>query len=314
MTDGTSRVIVAPIDGSEYSQNAIEYLCALYTGILDVQVILCHILPVLPPLFTDPELQSEVVEHLELLEEKNLEIGEKILSKGKKKFLANGFADRQIETVIRNKEFGVARDICLFAEKRNADAIVLATKGRGRLTFPFMGRIAGNALEYSRKIPVWLVNDKIPGKNVLIGIDASENALRAADYAGVMLTGTGCSVTLFHSYRSLRRFLPKEVLDAVPNSELEKIWYQMAGQEVMPYIEKAKGILIRAGLKESMISCHQVEGSRSAAHDILEEARKMNSGTIILGRRGLSGIKELIMGSVTRKIIHNSREMTVCVV
>ena len=33
-----------------------------------------------------------------------------------------------------------------------------------------------------------------------------------------------------------------------------------------------------------------------------------------MGRRGLSGIKELIMGCVTRKIIQNSGEMSVCVV
>jgi nucleotide-binding universal stress UspA family protein len=73
-------------------------------------------------------------------------------------------------------------------------------------------------------------------------------------------------------------------------------------------------MLIRAGLTESMIAFRRVERSRSAAHDILEQARKMNGGTILLGRRGLSGIKELIMGCVTRKIIHNSGEISVWVV
>jgi nucleotide-binding universal stress UspA family protein len=309
-----NKIIVVPIDGSEYSKNSIKYLCEWYADNQDVKIILCYILPSLPPLFNDPKFRHKTSPQLKELEKKNLEMGERILRDGKKTFLEKGFADQQIQTVHRNKEVGIAKDICRFSENKQADAIALSTKGRSRLEAFFMGEISNNVLEYSKNIPVWLVNGNVFNKNVLIGIDSSENALRAVDHAGFILSGTNCCVTLFHTYRSLRRFLPREVLDAAPNSELETIWYQMAGQEVTPYMKKAKEMLISAGLDESKISTRLVEGSRSAADDILKEARKTGCGTIILGRRGLSGIKELIMGSVTRKTINDSRGMTIWIV
>ncbi|MCK4469454.1 MAG: universal stress protein, partial [Desulfobacterales bacterium] len=37
-------------------------------------------------------------------------------------------------------------------------------------------------------------------------------------------------------------------------------------------------------------------------------------GTIVLGRRGVSKIKELFMGSVTRKILNSSSALTVWIV
>lgn len=314
MPNDRSKLIVVPVDGSEYSKNSIKYLCEWYAGNHDVNVILCYILPSLPPLFYDPRYRQQASQQLKKLEKKNLEMGETILSDAKKIFLEKGFSVQQIQTVCRDKELSIAKDICSFSENKEADAIVLSAKGRSRLEAFFMGEVSHNVLEYSRQIPVCLVNGNEFNKNVLIGIDSSENALRAVGHAGIMLSGTDCSVTLFHTYRNLRRFLPKEVLDAGPNSELETIWYHMAGQEVTPFMKKAKEMLVSAGVDESRISTRLDEGSRSAADDILKEARKTGCGTIILGRRGLSGIKELIMGSVTRKIIHDSHGMTIWIV
>jgi nucleotide-binding universal stress UspA family protein len=47
--------------------------------------------------------------------------------------------------------------------------------------------------------------------------------------------------------------------------------------------------------------------------DIINEA---NSGydAIVLGRRGLSGIKEFIFGSVSQKVLHLTKDISVIVV
>jgi nucleotide-binding universal stress UspA family protein len=57
-----------------------------------------------------------------------------------------------------------------------------------------------------------------------------------------------------------------------------------------------------------------VDGSRSAAYDILKEAQDNNYGTIALGRRGVPALKEFFMGSVTSKILHNSFGLAVWIV
>jgi hypothetical protein len=77
MTSDATKAIVVPTDGSEYSKNAIRYICNLFNGCQSVRIILCYILPTLPPLFADPELQQETVIQLKAIEQKNREVGEK---------------------------------------------------------------------------------------------------------------------------------------------------------------------------------------------------------------------------------------------
>jgi nucleotide-binding universal stress UspA family protein len=57
-----------------------------------------------------------------------------------------------------------------------------------------------------------------------------------------------------------------------------------------------------------------VEGSGSVASDILQEARASGCGSVVLGRRGLTGLKEFIMGSVTAKVLQASTGLAVWIV
>jgi nucleotide-binding universal stress UspA family protein len=112
--------------------------------------------------------------------------------------------------------------------------------------------------------------------------------------------------------RHLRRYVPKEVLQAAP--ELEELWKQKAGQQIGPYMTKAKKMLLQAGLTEDQVVAKVVDGSRSAANDIVKEAKKRQFGTIVLGRRGESGSKEFLMGSVASKVLEAADDMTVMIV
>ena len=175
-----------------------------------------------------------------------------------------------------------------------------------------MGEVSSKLLEYCRVCPVWIVEGKVRSNQVLIAVDSSDNALRAVDHAGFMLAGTDNPVTLFHTMRHLNRFVPQEVLDEAP--ELEELWKTKAGQEIEPFMKKAREVLLQAGLDESQIKVKVVDGSRSAASDILDEARSNGYGTIVMGRRGISGVKEFFMGSVTNKVLQNCTGMAAWIV
>jgi nucleotide-binding universal stress UspA family protein len=188
----------------------------------------------------------------------------------------------------------------------------MTTRGRSKLEAFFMGEVSSKLIEYCRVCPVWIVEGTVTSNRVLIAIDNSENALRAVDHAGFMLSGTDCQVTLFHTTQHLRGFVPLEVLEEAP--ELEELWKSKAGQEIEPYLKKAKEMLLEAGVSESQISTKIMSGSRSAANDILEEARKNGYGTIVMGRRGLSGVREFFMGSVSSKVLRSSTGMATWIV
>ena len=96
--------------------------------------------------------------------------------------------------------------------------------------------------------------------------------------------------------------------------ELQGLWKSKAGEQIAPYLVKAREMLLDAGLMEDQITTKIVDGSRSAADDILKEARNSGYGTIVLGRHGQSMMKEFVFGSVTNKVLHHSTGLTIWLV
>jgi nucleotide-binding universal stress UspA family protein len=308
-----SKMVVVPVDGSENAHRSLEYIDLMYGKDHNLEVTLKYVLPSLPPILADDRsMKRETAMKLKTLENKNIRMAEQILSKAKNLLIKKGFKEDLVQTVSRKKDRGIAQDICNWVESKRADAVLMTTRGRSRLEAFFMGEVSSKLLEYCRVCPVWIVEGTVTSNRVLIAIDNSENALRAVDHAGFMLSGTDCPVTIFHSMRHLRRFVPQEVLDEAP--ELEELWKTKAGQAIEPFMTKAKEMLVKAGVSESQISKKVVDGSRSAASDILEEARNNEYGTIVMGRRGISGVQEFFMGSVSSKVLQSSTGMATWIV
>ena len=307
------KLVVVPIDGSENSLSSLDYLNLIFGSEHHLKVNLCSVLAALPPIFVEESQKNrEIAQKLKAMEKKNVQLAERFLAEARQNLLDKGFAADRIQTTYQKRKIDPARDICVMAENMQADALAISTRGRSRLAAFFMGETANKVLECNRHCPVWLVKGKSKSKNVLIAIDRSENALRAVDHAGFMLSGTDAAVTIFHTKRNLRRFVPKEVLDAAP--ELEDLWKTKAGQDIAPHIAKAKDMLLEAGLEESRISIKIIEGTRSAADDILKEAGKGEYGTIVIGRRGASEIKDFSMGNVLKKILVGASDTVIWIV
>jgi nucleotide-binding universal stress UspA family protein len=304
-------MIVVGVDGSENALKALDYLGLICGAKPSLEVALLHVLPTLPQiLVADANRQTKL--RLLDVEMKSIQMGEEILKEAKGILLKKGFKEDHIIAVHRKKKMGIARDICNFAADKRADSVLISAKGRSRLEAFFSGEVANKMLEYCRVCPVWIVEGAVGSKKVLIAMDSSENALRAVDHAGFMLSGTDCQVTLFHSKRHLRSFVPQEIIEAAP--ELEELWKNKAGEQIAPQMKKAKEMLLEAGLREDQITTKIVDGSRSAAADILKEARGADCGTVVLGRRGRSGVKEFLMGSITSKVLQDCAGMAVWVV
>jgi nucleotide-binding universal stress UspA family protein len=308
-----TKMIAIAVDGSENALRSLDYLNLMYGPEHNLEVNLFYVLPSLPLTLTeDPTMDRETAEKLKAVKAKNVRMAERILLEAKTALIRKGFPEERIKTFSRKKKISVAQEICVWAESKLADAVLLTTRGRSRLEAFFMGEVASRTLEYCRVCPVWIVEGTVKSKSVLIGLDGSNYALGAVDHAGFMLSGTDCHITLFHTMRHLRRFIPLEVIEEAP--ELERLWKLKAAQRIAPDMKKAKERLLEAGLKESQIITKVVDGSRSPAKDILDEALSNGYGTIVLGRHGTSMIREFFMGSVVKKVLDNCHGLAVWVV
>ena len=313
MAEDVQKMIVVPVDGSENSLKALDYINLVFGPQHNLKTTLFYVLPKLPSIFLDESRKAgKTLKKLKDLEIRHTEIAEHLLAAGKKKLLDVGFSEKTIGAVFRNMEVGIARDIVNWSEKKRAHAVILATHGRSKLVTFFLGEIANKVLEYSRVCPVWMLKGSINKKNVLVAVDNSKNALRAVDHAGFMLAGTGAQVTIFHSKRDLKHFIPDSLVDEFP--EFQKFWQRKAGKEMAPFMQKAQDMLLAAGIKNVQITTPIADDSRSAATDILQEAHRMDAGTIFLGLHGYSNVKEFTMGNVTRKVLHHAADVAVCIV
>jgi nucleotide-binding universal stress UspA family protein len=238
--------------------------------------------------------------------------GERILQDAKKALVEMGFEEERINTVSRRKQIGISQDICVFAESTRVDAMVVSRRSHTDLETFFMGRVTDRLVEQCKDAPVWVVGGNIDSKKVLICLDRSGNALRAVDHTAFMLAGTDCQITLFNAMRDLKRMVPQEIVEEAP--DLEKLWEDKAAREVGEQMKKAKDMLLKAGIREEQISKRVIHGSRSPGDDIIKEAREKGYGTIVMGRRGISGFKEFVFGSVTKKILNQAAGFVVWIV
>jgi len=313
MARDTEKMIVVPIDGSENVLKTLNYINLVFGPQHPLKITLFYVLPRLPPgLIEEGRKDSDTFKQLKNLEKKNAAMADRLLAAGRKKLIDMGFTAKTVEAVFRNIEVGVARDIVNWSEKYRADAVILSTRGRSKLVTYFLGEIANRVLEYSRICPVWMVKGSIKNRHALIAIDNSKNALRAVEHAGFMLSGTNAMVTIFHAKRELSRFIPEALAEEFP--EFQKHWLRKAGQEIAPFMQKAKDMLLAAGLRDEQITTKVTDASRSAAVHILEEAQRAAAGSIFLGLHGYSGVKAYTMGGVTRKVLNHAADTAVCIV
>jgi len=154
------------------------------------------------------------------------------------------------------------------------------------------------------------------GQKILVSFDDSENAMRAVEFIATSFTKEQ-EITLFsvipdtaaicdmNSPSLTPYFISKQTEFCVLEDQKKEL--------VNKALQKAKELLLKAGFEEKNITIKVETRKKGVVRDIINEA---NSGydTIVLGRRGLSGIKDFILGSVSQKVLHLAKNISVILV
>jgi nucleotide-binding universal stress UspA family protein len=92
-----------------------------------------------------------------------------------------------------------------------------------------------------------------------------------------------------------------------------KAWEREYEGTVQTYLKKATKILWRAGFPKEAVKTDIHEREKGIARDILTEAKRGYS-CVVVGRKGLSKVKDLILGSVSTKLLEKMSFTTLVVV
>lgn len=308
-----TKCVVIPVDGSKNALRSLDYLHLLLGCDRRLRTLLFYVQPPLPMIFDeDKHLTQRERARIREIKRKNLEMAEKSLAAAQALLVKKGFGQEQVQIFHQARQRSIPTDIADFATDRKADAIAIGRRGRSDAKSLLLGDVSSKLVEYCKLNPLWVVDGPIRSQKVMICLDNSENALRAADHAGFMLAGSDCSVTLFHSLKELRGFVPRAVYADAP--EIAALLRTTEGKQIEPTVAKAEEILIQNGLSKEQITHRVVKGTRAIDQDILKAASRYEFGTLVMGRRGLSGMQEFFMGSVSRKVLRQATGMAVWIV
>ena len=144
-------------------------------------------------------------------------------------------------------------------------------------------------------------------KKVLIAVDDSrhsENALRYA--ASLRGTVNDSKFVLFHVQPTISQYLLDEARTKPGASAKLKKLMQKNHQSSQTLLEKYKVLLTSLGVPDADIELLTLPRKSGVAKDILDYSTSMQYDAILLGRRGISGLAETFIGSVSANVVDNS--------
>ena len=304
------KKILVPIDGSDRALNTVRYVARI-EPFRDMDIVLFHVFNSVPEgywdLGKDPRSTSTVrqVRSWEIEQRKTINL---YMEQALQLLLKAGVPPESIIIKIQNRKKGIARDI--IREARNGyDAVVTRRRGMTGLRRIVLGSVATKLLTQITFLPLILVGKLRLNHKILLAFDGSENAMNAVKFAGALFGGLDYEVSLFHVMRSdgEERSQHRHIFSS-------KEFAKVVSKEMTASLKAAETELIHAGFKANKTSSQIDTGAISRAGAIADKARQENFGTIVMGRRGHSRVRDFFVGRVTNKVIHLARDRTVWVV
>ena len=130
---------------------------------------------------------------------------------------------------------------------------------------------------------------------ILVPVDGSENSLRALDHAIYLAKKIGADITAMNVIEN-----PPTVY--VESQKLLNDLFAQFRAESAKILDKCKQIA-----EKSDVKIETVIGEGDAASNIVGYAQKRDFDTIIIGRRGLGRFKEMVLGSISNKVLHHAK-------
>lgn len=178
-----------------------------------------------------------------------------------------------------------------------ADTIVVGTHGRGPVGRVLIGSVSSEVATHSH-CPVVVVPEPVDldaPKNVVVGVDGSPASLDAVSYAMAYAAQTDSDLTVVHGWDvglidgTLALNAQMEVWEAFEDQR-----ETMVGEVAAGWSEKYPDVTVHSRV---------VRGPAAAA--LLSAST--DAQLLVVGSRGHGGFAGLLLGSVSRKVLHAAR-------
>ncbi|HKL48774.1 MAG TPA: universal stress protein [Desulfuromonadales bacterium] len=155
-------------------------------------------------------------------------------------------------------------------------------------------------------------------KKVMLAADCSAHSKLAAEYLGRVAPHVpDCQVVLFSVTTGIPYSAPPTetpFLDSSPGEVHGDEDHREEMKQVETFLSDIRTKFEERGLDRDQVTMLVKPLRQGIAQDILTEALDCECDTIVVGRRGFSRVKEVLLGSVSNDLVHKATGLTVWVV
>lgn len=271
---GKYRKILVAIDGSESGKNALFQAFRLAND----EKCWITVTSVIPPY--EGEIETVGVKDMRATLRKPCDDA---IAEAKQ--LAN--AERMlVKTVCEEGE--IYQRIVDLADAENCNIIVMGRRGLGRIQRMLVGSVTARVIGFSQR-DVLVVPERtaVGWKKIVLGTDGSKHSALAA----------GRAISFAASYGGELKVV--SVVDVPPEFHAE------APQAVERMVAKAKGFVgdVKRQAEAAGVKAETFVKEAEAYEAITNLAKEQAADMIVVGSYGRTGLRRLLMGSVTEKVI-----------
>ncbi len=153
------------------------------------------------------------------------------------------------------------------------------------------------------------------GKKIMITVDDSlysKNAIRYVTRLSARLDNL--NYVLFNAQPMVSQFLVDEAKKNADSRQKLKAVMERNAFASREILENYKVMMVQEGVGEDRIETVTQARKLDIAKDIIEYAQAARLDAIVIGRRGISGLQELFMGSVSSNVAQNSKVVPVWII
>ncbi len=275
---------LVPVDFTEIT-NPLLRVVKLFAQAHGAQVHLLHV--VSPVLYLPyPESFGMSTVDLELLAE--LQEKKKEEAKERLKALVEFLKPLEVEVFV---EIGDPAETVLEREEAY-DLVFMGSHKKGLVERILIGSTAEKVVKYSKK-PVFVLKGREPEgiKKVLVGYDLSEHARKALDFAVNLLKPFSPHMILLHVEETIELPVVESIKDVLSEKYRE---------EKVKHIKEIEKWLKEFGFEASSYLLED-RSPADGIRNFLKENPDINM--VVLGSRGLSGLKRVLLGSTSSELL-----------
>jgi nucleotide-binding universal stress UspA family protein len=152
-------------------------------------------------------------------------------------------------------------------------------------------------------------------KKILLPVDGSEHALHAVRYVAATAPADKAEFVLFH----IMTRIPESFWDLQKEPAYHyrfldiREWEAQQEKLILEFMSEACEILYAANIPRKSVRVSIQDRKIGIAQDIIAESRQ-GYDTVVVGRRGLSELKDLVLGSIANKLVEKLAQVPVWVI